>query len=344
MPEGPVRPFIVPIFIPHMGCPHRCVFCRQETITNQSRSSFSISRVKDVLDRALASRKFNGGRPSEVAFFGGSFTSLPIGQIEGLLKAVSPYIGEGLFDSIRVSTRPDSLDEDRLVMMKANGVRTVELGAQSMNERVLRLSKRGHSSEQTGRAVGLLRERGFQVGIQLMPGLPGDTERVFTDTIDQVIALAPDLVRLYPAVIIRGTELARWYKDGTYRPLSLERAVELCSEACSRLEGEGIPVIRIGLMSSPSLLEEGQILGGPWHPAFGHLVRSRMYLLAIKHRLPRHGDGRSLEIHIRANEAPLLRGYRNQGLDWIRERTGVEHIELIADASVPPGDVRVERT
>jgi len=181
------------------------------------------------------------------------------------------------------------LSEDKLDILDSFGVSTVEIGAQSMDNRVLRLSNRGHTARDTVNAVRTLKERGFKVGIQLMPGLPGDSEEVCTETIGKVIDLQPDMARLYPTLVIRGTRLAQWYEQGKYTPMEIKDAVEICKDACIRLESSGIPVIRIGLMSSPSLLKKGEIIAGPWHPSLGFLVRSAIRPEEVRPHLPTMG-------------------------------------------------------
>jgi histone acetyltransferase (RNA polymerase elongator complex component) len=325
-----------------MGCPHKCVFCEQEKITSQTRHSISERHVKEILDTAIRSNNFDTRRNPEVAFFGGTFTRLPMERMKSLLEVVAPYIKNGFFKTIRISTRPDALDERRLNLIKAYGVATVELGAQSMDNRVLSLSNRGHTAEDTVRGVRSLKGYGFRVGLQLMPGLPGDSKESFRSTIEKVIDLDPDVVRLYPALVIRGTVLSRWYAEGRYQPLQLEEAVERCIESCMRLEGEGIPVIRIGLMSSQSLLEKGQIVSGPWHPSFGFLVRSGIYQKKIASHLPMAGHVSQIKIFAPKQEIPLLRGYKNQGVEWIEEKTGAKVVRIEGDDSLSPGRITVQ--
>jgi histone acetyltransferase (RNA polymerase elongator complex component) len=337
-----LKPLIIPIFIPHTGCPHRCIFCDQERITAQSTEAIDGDHVRGVLDLAIRSRTFDPGRNPEVAFYGGTFTGLSAERMKQLLEAVDPYIEDGLICSIRVSTRPDFVDEDRLSILEAWHVRTVELGVQSMDDRVLAMARRGHSTADVTEAVRLLRRVGFKVGIQLMPGLPGDSEETFQATIEAVVSLRPDMVRLYPAVVIAGTGLARMYEAGTYRPLTLHEAVRRCADGTIRLEGNGIPVIRIGLMSSPSLLEPGRIVAGPWHTAFGFLVRSAIHHRAIEPDLPTPGTAGEIRIFAPAPEIPLLRGYRNEGIRRIEEMTGATVIGIVADETVPQGRVRIE--
>jgi histone acetyltransferase (RNA polymerase elongator complex component) len=333
---------IVPVFIPNQGCPHRCIFCEQEKITSQPGKPLKKTDIENILDQAVGSKNFDIRQDPEIAFYGGTFTRLPIDQMIEYLAAASRYLKNGLFRSVRVSTRPDAMDEKRLRIMKAYGVRTVELGAQSLDDHVLSLSRRGHSAEDTDRAIGILRKHGFRVGIQLMPGLPGDSKERFRSTITRAIALRPDMVRLYPALVIRGTELAQWYREGRYCPMILDEALETCIESCTRLEAEGIPVIRIGLMSSDSLLEEGQILGGPWHPAFGFLVRSGIYHKRIGPKLLRLGEVSEIKIRAPKKDISLLRGYKNQGLRCIQAKTSAKTVRIEPDDSVPPGELKVD--
>lgn len=341
--KGKRRNLIVPIFIPNQGCPHRCIFCQQEKITGQSSASADIrTLIKSTLDRAIESPRFDLSNKGEVAFYGGTFTRLSKRKITELLNEVTPYLRHNLFRSIRVSTRPDELDEERLDLMAGLGVSTVELGVQSMDDEVLRLSKRGHSAQDTVQSVRLLRKHGFRVGIQLMPGLPGDSEEKFFKTVEAVIDLHPDMVRLYPTVVISGTELARWYEEKRYRPLQLDRAIIICQESCFRLESQGIPVIRIGLMSSPSLLREDQIVAGPWHRSFGFLVRSSMHQKTIEPYLPKPGQFKKITIKAPYREIPLVRGYKNRGLALIENKIGAEITAVIPDESVPHGQIGFE--
>jgi histone acetyltransferase (RNA polymerase elongator complex component) len=226
--------------------------------------------------------------------------------------------------------------------MKKFNVTIVELGAQSMDDSVLSHSQRGHTSEDTKRAVYDLKRHGFKVGLQLMPGLPGDSGDIFNKSITEVIALHPDMVRLYPVVVIRGTDLARMYGHGMYRPLKLKEAIEICVNSCIRLEGNGLPVIRVGLMSSPTLLEGGQILAGPWHPAFGFLVRSEIYRKSIERYLSELGTISTLRIRAPSKEISLLRGYKNRGILSIKKSTGATVVEIEPDDSVADGVIEVD--
>lgn len=336
------RHFIIPIFIPHQGCPHRCVFCQQSTITNASERLPTPDDIRTTVDVAIKSKHFLNQGPTEVAFYGGTFTSLPAASMTHMLGAVRPYIEENIIQSIRLSTRPDSLSEAKLDILDSFGVSTVELGVQSMNDNVLALSNRGHTSHDTINAVQLLRARGFTIGIQLMPGLPGDSEEVFMDTIDKVIGLRPHMVRLYPTLVMRGTKLAQWYKQGKYTPMGLTHTVSVCKEACIGLESSGIPVIRIGLMSSPSLLRQGEIIAGPWHPSLGFLVQSAIHLERLRPYLPTVGDKRNILLRAPREEIPLVRGHRKAGIKYIEAITGAVVKDIMPDDSIPPGTISVQ--
>ncbi|MBN1625617.1 MAG: radical SAM protein [Deltaproteobacteria bacterium] len=332
---------IVPVFIPHQGCPFKCIYCSQDKITDQYVPA-SASHIKNILDISLESPRFSSAETKEVAFYGGTFTNLSPAKMKDMLGAVAPYLQKGLFNSIRVSTRPDSIDGDRLDLMKSYGVNTVELGVQSMDDNVLALSKRGHTSGDVVNAVDILRRYGFRVGIQLMPGLPGDSETVFKKTIDRVIGLKPDMTRLYPVIVIRGTELASMYNSGGYTPLTLDEAVKICGDSCLRLEDNNIPVIRIGLMSSPSLLSGREILAGPWHSAFGFLVRSYIHHLRIDPFLPRFAGHAFIGIRAPSREIPLVRGHRNNGVRILEEKSGAKIVSIKPDDTIPPGRIEVD--
>jgi len=296
-----------------------------------------------VLDRAVKSPAFDPERRPQVAFYGGTFTNLPIQDMTALLKLVEPYIRKGYFRSIRISTRPDAIDARRMDLLKHFNVTTVELGAQSMDNRVLDLSRRGHRARDTVGAVARLKQNGFRVGIQLMPGLPGDSEATFFTGVEKVIHLRPDMVRLYPTIVIKGTVLAKMVEEHRYSPMGLDEAVKICAESCERFESHGIPVIRMGLMSSPHLLQDGQIVAGPWHGAFGDLVRSMIFHKKIEPLLPRQGETTRFLIRVAPHEIPLVRGHKNSGILSIEQKTGAKVTKVLPDKDVTPGTVRVEK-
>ena len=337
------KTLIVPIFIPYQGCPYRCIYCQQEKITSQSNQRIDRTFIEKTLNTAIGSVRFTSAEKREIAFYGGTFTNLPIKRIKELVGVVQPFVEKGYFQSIRISTRPDAVNKERLGLLKRSHVTTVELGAQSMDNDVLECSRRGHTVEDTVNSFGLLKEYGFQVGIQLMPGLPGDSEERFLRSIEKVIHLHPDMVRLYPTLVIKGTELAEWYNRGQYQPMTLRDAIKICQISCVRLEKNGIPVIRIGLMSSPSLIQDGQILAGPWHNAFGFLVRSGIHQKKIARRISECKETTSIGLRVPPREIPLVRGYKNRGLHYLEEETGVPIEYIRPDDTVPVGEVEIDR-
>ncbi|MBN1905812.1 MAG: radical SAM protein [Deltaproteobacteria bacterium] len=336
------RELIIPVFIPFLGCPHKCIFCRQDRITGQTNNHVRAEDVTGLIEQALRSPKYKTAASREVAFYGGTFTSLQTGYMSELLGAVEPYIKDKMIDSIRISTRPDEIDAGRLELIRSYGVTTVELGVQSMNNDVLRKSGRGHTAEHTVNAIALLKKHGFKTGVQLMPGLPGDSCDIFQATVESAIGLAPDMARIYPAIVIKGTGLAELYRAGKYKPLSLDEAVSICSVSCMRLEENGIKVIRMGLMSTPSLLEEGEILAGPWHDAFGFLVRSDIYLKKVIPLLPAQGTASIIGIRMAEREIPLLRGYENKGVKKIEDIFNLKIEYIRAEGHIPSGKIEVD--
>ncbi len=326
---------ILPFFIPHAGCPHQCVFCDQRRITGKQGGPEPSAVGPAVEDRLKAAP---GREPMEVAFFGGTFTALPRERQLAYLSAVRPFITAGAVSGIRVSTRPDAVTPDVLALLKQHQVRTVELGVQSMDSEVLRLSGRGHTPEDTVRASVLLREQGFLFGIQLMPGLPGDSPELFLRTVEQVIGLAPGFVRIYPALVIAGTPLERLYRDGNYLPLSLPEAVTLCSRALGRFREAGIAVIRIGLQPTEDLLRPGAVVAGPWHPAFGQLVESSLFLDRMRSLL---AGSRSRTLRVHPRDLSTAIGQRKTNLGALRREFGRD-VAILSDRTVAPGTIQPE--
>jgi histone acetyltransferase (RNA polymerase elongator complex component) len=277
---------VYPVFLPQWGCPHQCVYCNQRVSTSEKGGAQvgegDIAPIRSRIDR-LAEEARGKGVPGELAFYGGTFTSLPLDWLETLLNGVLTWTREGTFSGIRFSTRPDALSSDMCSFLDRYPVQTVELGVQSLSDDVLRRSLRGYSAQTVVGAVRRVRERGWTLGLQLMAGLPGDTRQRFLESVDAAMDLAPDFVRIYPTVVLKETLLAQWQATGRFRPLTLEEAVEWCTAAYDRFLSRGIPVVRMGLHPDPELLKPGVILGGPFHPAFGYLVRVRWWRNRIDH-------------------------------------------------------------
>ncbi|MBI5885490.1 MAG: radical SAM protein [Deltaproteobacteria bacterium] len=258
---------IIPVFLPFAGCPSMCVFCDQKGITG-SRSLPEPADVRATVELYLSTWR-RGGR-IEIAFYGGSFTGLSSETQRRYLSVAREYVSAGRVDSVRVSTRPDYISGDVVEMLASYGVDTVELGVQSMSDEVLTASGRGHTAEAAVRAVSILKAAGMKTGIQIMPGLPGDSVTSVLDTVEKVAALAPDFVRIYPTVVLKETKLHDMYLAGAYRPWEMDEMVGVCAQAALRFAGAGIPVIRMGLASSEGLAH--RVVAGPYHPSFRQLV------------------------------------------------------------------------
>ena len=267
----------VSIFVAHEGCPCRCAFCNQHIIAGQS-ARVSAQDVKQTLETALESEHH---RDNQIAFFGGSFTAIEREYMIELLEATVPY--REAFDGIRISTRPDAIDDEVLRILHHYGVKAIELGAQSMDDEVLRLNCRGHSAEDVRRAARLIRDAGFELGVQMMTGLYGDSDDKALATAESLIALQPATVRIYPTVVLKGTELERLYREGKFVPQSLEQAIALCVRLTALFEAAGVNIIRLGLHDSELLA--GSRVAGAYHPAFRELCLSRMYFNKVREAL-----------------------------------------------------------
>ena len=260
----------IPVFIPHLGCRNACVFCNQRKITGNIKEP-SADEVRKVIKEYLLYLK---DREAQIAFFGGSFTGLDIEKQTEYLKVANEFIGDGSVSGIRLSTRPDYINGEILKNLKKFGVRVIELGAQSMCDDVLEASGRGHSADDTRRASEMIRGAGFELGLQMMIGLPLDTRDKALFTAREIVSLGAACARIYPTCVLYETKLCDMYKSGEYKPLSLEEAVDTAKEATLILRRGGVDVIRTGLQETDTL--GGSIAAGPYHPAFGEIVQSRI--------------------------------------------------------------------
>ena len=323
---------IIPFFITHSGCPHQCVFCNQRNITGQDRpidASIIPRKIHEYL------RTYNTDRPVHAAFYGGSFTALPNELQKSYLEAVQPFIQSGKILGIRLSTRPDCITREIVLLLKEYHVDTIELGVQSMDEGVLLLSGRGHTSTDAINAVKFLREFSITIGLQLMLGLPGDSSDTFMNTIKKVIELKPDFVRLYPLLVIKGTLLEKMYTLGMYAPLSLDEAVSLCREALVRFEKAGIDVIRIGLQSTEELEKPGTVLAGPYHPAFGQLVESAVLLDKMRSALQwRKEENASAVFRVNPADVSAAIGQQRGNIETLKNEFGLQKIRIVGDQDV----------
>jgi histone acetyltransferase (RNA polymerase elongator complex component) len=320
------KEFIVPVFIPHLGCPHLCVFCNQRNISGASHAP-SPEEVLNYLDASLSPEK----PEAVIAFYGGTFTAIPLSEQEKYLSIARRFIAQKRASGIRLSTRPDGMDERVALFLKEHSVRTVELGVQSLDDGVLKKSGRGHTADDAAQAARMVKDAGLELGIQLMAGLPGDSKEKFLETVSGTARLKPHFVRIYPALVVDGSQLADLWRRGEYSPLSLDEAVELCAEALEIFEAAGIRVIRLGLQPGEEL--EKTLLAGPYHPSFGHLVKSR---IALKKMLDALEDfeGDSAEIFVNPKELSIYKGIGSSNIKAVFSDTG-KSIKISAGNAVP---------
>lgn len=277
----------------------------------------------------------------QIAFYGGSFTSLPVPVQEEYLGAAGRFLEEGLVDSLRVSVRPDALSYDQLSFLLSRGVRTIEVGVQSLCDEVLERARRGHSAAEAVEALVRAKSAGMEVGAQLMVGLPGDTRERAVETARRVVRTNVDFVRIYPVLVMKDTELEGMVARGTYRPLEIGEAVRLCKELVCLYEGSSIKVIRIGLHPDTHFRgADPSWVAGPYHPAFGDLVRSAVFMdkvLALLETTPLGGCVVSLRVH--PADRSMLQGHRKENVDALVETFGLAGIRILEDPSLPRGAV-----
>lgn len=312
---------MIPFFIPHIGCPHICIFCNQPRISGQIRpvDPQEIKKTIDEYTKAKSDDSF-----WEVAFYGGSFSAIPRCQQKAFLQPAWQSLQEGKIDSIRCSTRPDALDDDSIDFLYRYGVRTVELGVQSMEDNILQRAKRGHTKQDVIEAVYRLRQHGMQVGLQILPGLPGEDWKSIIATAVAISKLQPNFVRIYPVLVIEDTELADMYRNGLYTPLTIEEAVEYSAFLKTWFESHEIQVIRTGLQSTEEFDKGHSLLGGPYAPAMGELVVNKQWQLAIDGLVKEHLEtfgtlARSITITYPRHITSKIRGLKRKNMIYFEE-------------------------
>lgn len=336
------RPFIVPVFLSHAGCPHRCVFCDQGNITGVRNADLTSNTLRRTVRRVLAYRRPERS-PCQISFYGGNFLGLTSKSMQRMLREAQRFVRSGRIDGIRFSTRPDTVTQERLDALGPFSVSTVEIGAQSMIDAVLIRARRGHTARATEQAVALLKSRGYETGLQTMVGLPGETEESAMASARRMAELAPDFVRIYPTVVLRNSRLAEWYEAGRYTPLSLTRSVSLVRTIYQLFTEKGIPVVRMGLQPSKDLDSGDNVLAGPYHPAFGHLVYSEIFLekaislLGAQKRIPAN-----VCFYVHPASVSRLRGLKNGNIATLRRRFGLTGIRVRPDAALARDDLAVE--
>ncbi|HZJ77556.1 MAG TPA: radical SAM protein [Clostridia bacterium] len=304
----------VGLFVPHEGCPHMCSFCNQRSISGSTKKL-----TPDGVDNAVATACESNSSSREIAFFGGSFTAIERAYMTNLLKAASKHIDGKNFSGIRISTRPDCINEEICQILKEYGVTAVELGAQSMDDNVLMLNDRGHSAQDVVNAANLLKSKGFELGLQMMTGLLGSDDNESIRTAQEIIALSPDTVRIYPTVVLKGTKLARLYEQGLYKPQSVERAVKICSTLLEMFFDTDIRVIRLGLHSGGDILNN--YVAGAFHPSLRELCDGEIYLKRALSVMKENNivQGK-VELFVMPTAVSQMTGQKKKNLDALRSK------------------------
>ena len=329
------RSSIIPVFVPHLGCPHACVFCNQRRITGHVRPA-SADTVREAI-REAEKVPYTGKR--ELAFYGGSFTAIEEKHQIELLSAAKEAMEAGEIDAIRLSTRPHAIDESVLARLRAYGVETVELGAQSMDDGVLAASKRGHTARDVQHASAMIKAGGFRLILQMMTGLPGDTPEKSLKTAEKLIACAPDGVRIYPTVIVKDTELFDLWQSEAYREHTVEDAVEVCAKIVPLFEEAGIPVIRLGLNPTEELTN-GAAVAGAYHPALGELVKSRIYFNRASALLSGIAPGSRVILEVHPSQLSQMIGQHRETITQLRNAFALADVR-VRPADIPCGEIRV---
>ena len=340
------KQYIIPIFVPHLGCPNDCTFCNQRKISGEQRN-VTEDDVKKTIEFYLDSFKEKDAKV-EVAFFGGSFTGIEPELQEKLLSAAYEFIKEKRVNSIRISTRPDYINKEILKRLKKYKVKTIELGVQSTNDYILERCKRGHTFADVKKASKMIRWRGFTLGHQMMVGLPDSTELDDLNTAKDLAKLKPKMVRIYPVLVIRGTELEKEYNEGNYEPLTLEQAIERCKELCYFFGKKKIEVIRIGLQSTETICdpkkEKSEVVAGPYHETFRGLVESSIYYDTIVEKIKKiNTKVKEVEIRVNPQNVSNVVGYKRENIEKLKEMYDVDAV-IKVDEKCPVEKIEVEIT
>ncbi len=340
------KQYIIPIFVPHLGCPNDCIFCNQKSISGQKKS-MTKEEAKNIIDNYLASINKEDAE-IEIAFFGGSFTAIEKEKQEELLKVAYEYVKEGKVESIRISTRPDCIDKETLKRLKKYKVKTIELGVQSANDYILKRANRGHTFKDVKKASKLIRWYGFKLGHQMMVGLPESTRIDEVNTAKQLIKLKPNMVRIYPVLVVKNTKLEKEYEEGKYQPLSVVQAVEICKEIVRLFADKKIDIIRVGLQNTEEISDpknkQSEVVAGPYHPAFRQLVESAMWYDAIVGKIKKlNVKVKEVEVTVNPIDANNVIGHKKENVLKLKDTYDVDLI-LKQDEKMKQGKSKIEVT
>lgn len=334
-----MRHINIPIFVPHLGCPHTCVFCNQHTITGQK--TFDPTMLDEIVSEQLS---YVDPEKDElqIAFFGGSFTAIERPLMLALLDKAESYVKQGTVSSIRLSTRPDAIDEEILTLLSRYSVRSIELGIQSTDDAVLSASERGHTAADSHKACRLVKAFGFELVGQMMLGLPASTQQSEEETACRIALWGADAARIYPTIVFRDTALDEQQKNGSYTPLTVEEAVRRAAAVYELLRIKGVEVIRIGLCETDGL-RQNTITGGAYHPAFGELVLNEYYKKQIQSALDGISFSRTAELTIETAPCALSQaiGQKKKNYLFLKEKYPENRIQFCPSSYVADKEVKI---
>lgn len=329
----------IPIFIPHKGCPHNCIFCNQKKIAGTI-SSPKVSEIKAIIEESL--KTIDKNKEVQIAFFGGSFTGIDRDEMTSYLETAYYYVKKGDVSGIRLSTRPDYIDREILDILKKYGVQSIELGVQSMDDRILDFCERGHTSLDVIKAVKLIREYDFELVLQMMCNLYGSVREDALETGKKIAELKPDGVRIYPTMVIKNTPLEKLYKEGKYVPENLENTVDICAELYMIFYENNINVLRMGLYSSQELMEEGNIVAGCFHPSFGELVFSKIYLKNAEKQLDgKKFKDKNIELVVKNGCASKMAGNKKKNIIELIKKYNLKSLKIRQDNTLLDFEVKI---
>ena len=340
------KQYIIPIFVPHLGCPNDCIFCNQKSISGQ-KENMTKEKAKEIIEDYLENIKAEEAEV-EIAFYGGSFKAIEAKQQEELLETAYQYNQAGKVESIRISTRPDAIDKETLKRLKKYKVKTIELGVQSANDYILKRSNRGHNFATVKKASKMIRWNGFKLGHQMMVGLPESTRIDEINTAKALIKLKPKMVRIYPVLIVKNTRLEEEYNQGKYEPLPLVQAVEVCKELVRMFADKKIDIIRVGLQNTEEIAEPGtkesEVVAGPYHPAFRQLVESALWYDAVVGKIKKlNVKVKEVEVTVNPIDSNNVIGHKKENVLKLKETYDVDLI-LRQDEAIKQGKSKIEIT
>ena len=339
------KQYIIPIFVPHLGCPNDCIFCNQKAISGQKKN-ITKEEAKKIIEDYLKNIKEDA--QIEIAFYGGSFTAIDEKLQDELLEVAYYFVKNGQVESIRISTRPDCIDKKTLKRLKKYKVKTIELGVQSANNYILERANRGHTFEDVKKASKMIRWNGFKLGHQMMVGLPDSTRIDEINTAKALIKLKPKMVRIYPVLVVKNTKLEKEYLEGTYEPLPLLQAVETCKELVRIFADKKIEIIRIGLQNTEEISDPGnkesEVVAGPYHPAFRQLVESGMWYDAIVGKIKKlNVKVKEVQVTVNPIDANNVIGHKKENVIKLKETYDVDLI-LKQDENIKQGKSKIDIT